>query len=142
MSGTVPISLLLDIASSKGIYTQSPLDLNVPIWVFVDPEYLISIPNSISYYSSDGLKYGIYSSIDHPSFTRTREMLGGRGYIKIEDGWINGDRVLKPFYFNNVLLDEGEQFSCASAMYYRHHKNYNDGKPDFTVKNYNEEESF
>ena len=136
MYGGIDARIIFDVARSKGVYTQLSLDLRTPLWVFVDPEHLTSVPKKLSYHTPDGGKYGMYSSIDHPSFTNTREWLGSQGYIKIENGWINGDRVLKPFYFNNVLLTEGEKFACGSAMYYHHHKNYNDGEPDYTVKNY------
>jgi hypothetical protein len=37
---------------------------------------------------------------DHPEFAKLREKLGSEGYISIERGWWNGDRVLKPFYLN------------------------------------------
>lgn len=56
------------------------------------------------------------SSIDHPEFTNLREQLGRDGFIRIERGWWNGDRVLKPFLLNNVKFKKGEQFSCAAAM--------------------------
>lgn len=58
------------------------------------------------------------SSEDHPEFTRFREQLGTEGYIRIERGWWNGDRVLKPFTLNGVKFIVGEQFSSACAMKY------------------------
>jgi hypothetical protein len=58
-------------------------------------------------------------SRDHPEFDRFREQLGVEGYIKIERGWWNGDRVLKPFTLNGVEFEVGEQFSSACAM--KHH---------------------
>jgi len=56
---------------------------------------------------------------DHPEFDRFREQLGTEGYIRIERGWWNGDRVLKPFVLNGVEFKVGEQFSSACAM--KHH---------------------
>lgn len=56
------------------------------------------------------------SSEDHPEFTKLREYLGEQGYISIERGWVNGDRVEKPFTLNGRKFKVGEQFSCASAM--------------------------
>jgi hypothetical protein len=53
---------------------------------------------------------------DHPEFARLREQLGEQGYIKIERGWVNGDRVTKPFTLNGLKFKVGEQFSCAGAM--------------------------
>lgn len=60
--------------------------------------------------------YSMGSSIDHPEFTKLREQLGDLGYISIERGWWNGDRVLKPFILNGLKFKVGEQFSCAGAM--------------------------
>lgn len=56
------------------------------------------------------------SSEDHPEFTKLREQLGKEGYITIERGWWNGDRVVKPFYLNDVKFSKGDKFCCASAM--------------------------
>ena len=56
------------------------------------------------------------SSIDHPEFTKLREQLGELGYISIERGWWNGDRVLKPFTLNGLKFKVGQQFSSAGAM--------------------------
>jgi hypothetical protein len=53
---------------------------------------------------------------DHPEFTKLREQLGKLGYISIERGWWNGDRVLKSFSLNSVAFEPGEQFCCAGAM--------------------------
>ena len=61
----------------------------------------------------------IISSIeskDHPEFTRLREELGELGYIEIQRGWWNGDRVKKSFKLNEWTFRKGRQFSCASAM--------------------------
>ena len=57
-------------------------------------------------------------SEDHPEFAKLRNQLGELGYIKIERGWWNGDRVLKPFTLNSVEFKKGEQFSSAAAMKY------------------------
>ena len=53
---------------------------------------------------------------DHPTFTELREKLGEQGYIKIERGWWNGDRVLRPFRLNGIRFSKGDQFSCAAAL--------------------------
>jgi len=55
-------------------------------------------------------------SQDHPEFAKLREQLGIDGYIEIQRGWWNGDRVLKSFVFNGAKFKKGEQFCCASAM--------------------------
>jgi len=56
------------------------------------------------------------SSADHPEFAKLRDQLEQDGYIETRRGWWNGDRVLKPFVFNGVEFEAGEQFCCASAM--------------------------
>lgn len=61
-------------------------------------------------------KCSITGSEDHPEFAKLRKQLGELGYIYIETGWWNGDRVLKPFKLNGLILDEGEQFSSAAAF--------------------------
>lgn len=58
----------------------------------------------------------VTSNDDHPEFAKLRKQLGEEGYIKIEPGWWNGDRVIKEFTLNNKLFEVGEQFSCGSAM--------------------------
>lgn len=139
MYGGIPASVLLDYAKSIGIYSQPPLDgLHTPPWFFIEPEYLCSVVNKISYYSPDGKPYGTHGTVDHPSFTRLREHLVGEGLISVERGWINGDRVLKSFYLNNYLMLPGDKFLSASAMwhYMERNGNYNNGQIDPTVKNY------
>ncbi len=57
-------------------------------------------------------------SDDHPEFKALREKLGAEGYIKIERGWWNGDRVTKDFTLNNVEFCKGEQFLSGAAILY------------------------
>jgi len=59
------------------------------------------------------------SNKDHPEFTYLREQLEQQGFIKVERGWWNGDRVLKTFQLNDVEFKKHSQFPCASAM--KHH---------------------
>ena len=56
------------------------------------------------------------SNKDHDEFTKLREYLGENGYIEIQRGWWNGDRVLKSFKLNGFTLNKGAQFPCAAAM--------------------------
>lgn len=56
------------------------------------------------------------SNKDHDEFTRLREQLGEEGYISIERGWWNGDRVLKSFYLNEWFFKKGHKFPCAAAL--------------------------
>jgi hypothetical protein len=55
-------------------------------------------------------------SADHPEFSKLRIELSNTGYIYLEDKWINGDRVLKPFSLNGFLFEIGQKFPCAAAM--------------------------
>lgn len=69
------------------------------------------------------LKYAPVSIIstsveDHPEFTKLREQLGKDGFISIERGWWNGDRVKKAFILNGKLFKKNDKFSCAEAMHY------------------------
>ena len=139
--GAVPASLIFELASRNGAMYQLELDLGCPIWVFVDPKYLTSENEGYKYFDEKGQHCGLFGSTDHPYFARTRDWLHNEGWIKMETGYWNGDRVLKPFYFNNVLLDKGEPFSCAAAMSGKRFKdNYNNGEPDYTLKNYKDDE--
>ena len=56
------------------------------------------------------------SNKDHDEFTKLREELGSLGYIEIQRGWWNGDRVLKSFKLNEWTFLKGEKFCSASAM--------------------------
>lgn len=73
--------------------------------------------------------YTITSNRDHPEFSKLRELLGERGYISIERGWWNGDRVLKPFLLNGVEFKQGGKFPCAAAM--RHHIEWKREHPEY-----------
>jgi hypothetical protein len=57
-----------------------------------------------------------HSSKDHPHFNELRETLGETGYLKIERGWWNGDRVIKPFTLNGKKFKKNEQFPSGCAM--------------------------
>ena len=56
------------------------------------------------------------SSKDHDEFTKLREELGRLGYIEIQRGWWNGDRVLKSFKLNEWTFRKGYKFPSAAAM--------------------------
>ena len=56
------------------------------------------------------------SNKDHDEFTKLREELGRLGYIEIQRGWWNGDRVLKSFKLNEWTFRKGYIFPSAAAM--------------------------
>jgi hypothetical protein len=58
----------------------------------------------------------LIGSDDHPEFKKFREKLSSDGYIKIERGWWNGDRVTKPFTMNGKKFKKDEKFPSACAM--------------------------
>jgi len=53
------------------------------------------------------------TSDDHPEFSKLRTQLGELGYISIQKGWWNGDRVLKSFTLNGAKFSKNEKFPCA-----------------------------
>jgi len=137
-NNVIPADILSSIARDIGVMIQVELPLDTPIWVFVDPEDLTSTKVSLNHYNPSGAPFGSLSHIDHPSFSKTRDFLEENNYIKTERSYSNGDRVLKPFYFNNVLMVEGDQFLCACAMKTHYSSLYNNGKILEEVKNYRE----
>lgn len=54
--------------------------------------------------------------VDHPKFTELRDKLEAQGYIETERSFINGDRVLKPFFVNGKKFNFGEKFPSSSYM--------------------------
>lgn len=85
---------------------------------YIDIKNVVSCNEAFQYVkASGGGKYGtIAKAVDHPAFAALREHLGREGYIDIERGCWNGDRVTKPFYLNEVFFDVGKKFVCAAAM--------------------------
>ena len=114
MFGAISGALLWDLAKRGGAMEQLELLEPVPM-IEIDLKYLSNV--YIDYrWHGDGM--GVTHSLDHPSFTEIRELLGRKGYIYVERGWSNGDRVLKPFYINRYLFQEGDKFCCAGALHY------------------------
>ncbi len=92
-------------------------ELFPPLFI-IKEEYLTSCNEAFTWIKgSGGSPTGtIAHSVDHPAFAALRKHLDARGFISTENGWVNGDRVVKPFYLNEVYFDVGEKFVCASAM--------------------------
>lgn len=82
----------------------------------INPDYLCSITVKYGFTTDAGVECSTTASVDHPAFAELREHLGARGLIHINRGWVNGDRVLKPFFFNDRLFEVDEKFPCASAL--------------------------
>lgn len=111
MMGGIPIEIYMDLLYRRGYREQLKLDQDFPPVIYIAREKLTSVPMG---YSFNGT--GWIHSEDHPAFAELRERLDKEGYIEIQRSWSNGDRVLKPFYLNNMYFDVGEQFSCAAAL--------------------------
>jgi len=77
-----------------------------------DNKYVV-LENLVSKIIIEGDSYGIK---DHPEFTNLRNKLEKQGYIQIERGWWNGDRVIKPFSLNGIKFKKYAKFPCASAL--------------------------
>ena len=92
-------------------------DLFAPCYM-IKEEYLTSCNEAFTWITptGSGPSGTISKSVDHPAFAALRKHLGVRGYIEIQTGWINGDRVTKPFHLNEVPFNVGDKFVCASAM--------------------------
>jgi hypothetical protein len=56
------------------------------------------------------------SSEDHPEFTKLRDKLEELKFITTQRNSWNGDRVIKPFYLNDVKFKKGDKFCCAAAI--------------------------
>lgn len=125
----IDISYMNSLAVANGAYRQLELDLKCPIYVFVNPKHLTSEVEGYSLVTARGQTNSILGYVDHPFFASTRRYLHNNGWIEMQPNWWNGDRVLAPFYFNNVLLEEGDQFTCGSAARYKFSDTYNDGIP-------------
>jgi hypothetical protein len=111
----IPVDLLIAREENE----QLLLDIDFPPLVYVDERYLESVPVGHNIVSSLGSQFSSISHTDHPYFLQTKKWLLDRGYIE-EPGYpcSNGDRVVKPFYFNDVFLKQGETFYCAPAWKY------------------------
>ena len=85
----------------------------------IDPEFFVSVPVKFTYTEND-VKYEITTSVDHPSFAAMRDHLDHRGFIKIEHGWCNGDKVVKDFKLNGKEFIALDKFVSAGAMKYKY----------------------
>jgi hypothetical protein len=81
----------------------------------IKPEYLTSSPVEYGWKGYNDAPCSTTTWVDHPSFAALREHLGARGYIEIQRGWWNGDRVTKRFKLNGHQFEVGEQFGSGSA---------------------------
>lgn len=90
---------------------------------FLNKDYVCSVSTCKDVELRLGANHTIHGTAqgtdDHPKFMQFREQLELDGYIRVEHGWINGDRVLKPFQLHNIIFKKGEQFPCAAALQLR-----------------------
>ncbi len=116
----IPNDVLMDIVEQ---IRKEPKQLHFDEGLFpplytIKEEYLTSCNEAFTWVNGEGRGPSgtIAHAVDHPAFAALRKHLDVRGYIKMETGWVNGDRVTKPFYLNEVYFDIGDKFVCASAM--------------------------
>ena len=92
-------------------------ELFPPLYI-IKEEYLTSLNEAFTWISPTG--HGpsgtISKSVDHPAFAALRKHLDQRGFIEMQAGWVNGDRVIKPFCLNEVYFGVGDKFVSAPAM--------------------------
>lgn len=110
MFGAISADILLDLYQQEYGLQLDFFD-EFPPCIYISKDKLTSVTTGYSWNSNS-----FVSSQDHPAFAELREHLAQKGFIEIERGWINGDRVKKPFYLNNMYFDTGDKFSCAAAL--------------------------
>jgi hypothetical protein len=112
----IPIDILLQLMRQDGYMYQQSLPLTPPEYT-LPIEYFSDIPIGYSWIAEyTGAKCSDIKHIDHPGFTRLRDELENKGYIKTERNCWNGDTVLKAFRLNDHWFEEGDTFPCAAAM--------------------------
>lgn len=117
MLSGISAETLFELNKAEGYMWQPKLPLDTPPMFTLPEEYFSSIGIGYEWVSPDSSDVtGDKIFIDHPGFTRLRYWLSNNGYIAREDGWWNGDSVLKPFVLNDVWFAENEVFPCAAAM--------------------------
>ena len=116
MFGAICGGIMLDIMKREGYMQQLPLFLTPPKFK-IDEKYLTDVFDGYTIEDNgDGKNSGLISNTNHPAFKKLRDVLENKGYIKTQRNYSNGDRVVHAFYLNDVLFQEGEQFSCAAAL--------------------------
>lgn len=92
-------------------------DVFPPLFM-INEQYLTSCNEAFTWITPVGgaASGTIAKSVDHPAFAALRNFLEKRGFIETSRVSVNGDRVTKPFYLNEVFFDKKDRFYCASAM--------------------------
>lgn len=111
-------ALLIDLIDKKNGGRWEQIEFDFPQMFYIDIESVTGLRSGLSYSVGKNM-YGSSGTVDHPHFTELRNHLESKGLIEVQRGWSNGDRVLKPFYLNEIYFEPSEQFSCASAMGYK-----------------------
>jgi len=114
----IPASLILEIASQNGHYTQLPLPLDLAPEYVLPEEYFTDIHVGYEYIPSTSCtKCSTTQTVDHPGFANLRNALESDKYITTERNWSNGDTVSKRFRLNSKWFEVGDKFPCAVAMH-------------------------
>ena len=94
--------------SSVNVVQEREYTLQSPL------EYL---PDYLKETFKDGkAKMTTHSWADHPEFDKLRRLLEAEGYVRVERGWWNGDRVLKSFTLNGIRFYKDGKFPSAAAL--------------------------
>ena len=131
VNNVIPVCWLLELARSNGYMYQMSLPLTPPEYT-LPVEYFSDIPIGYSWIEEyTGTTCSDIQHVDHPGFTRLRNHLEARGYIKTERNSCNGDVVLNVFRLNGKWFEKGDRFPCAVAI-----------KIEFALKDHNERLSY
>lgn len=116
----IPNDVLMDIVEQ---IRKEPEQLHFDEGIFppcfmIKEEYITTCNEAFTWISptGSGPSGTIAKAVDHPAFAALRKHLADRGLINIENGWRNGDRVIKAFHLNKVPFRPGEKFLSADAM--------------------------
>lgn len=116
----IPNDVLMDIVEQiRKEPKQLHFDEDIfPPCYFIKEEYITSCNEAFTWITptGQGPSGTVAKSVDHPAFAALRTHLDARGFIKMQTGWVNGDRVIKPFCLNEVYFGVGDKFVCGSAM--------------------------
>ncbi len=111
-NNVISANILIDLAHEK----ENTMSKDKPPKLIIDQEYLTSVAVKLNIQDSTTARWGITSSVEHPTFAANRTWLADNDYIDRVDNCWNGDTVLSPFYLNDHLFNIGDTFSCADAL--------------------------
>ena len=82
---------------------------------YIKKEFLVAVPEIYTTITKKGNAHLNIGIVDHPTFDRLRKILASENFIDIELNYWNGDRVISPFFFNDIKLNIGDIFYSGMA---------------------------